>query len=63
MRQRRCQLFCVVCCFLFFGCASPAQTLQIINTEGHATTLTATQIANLPHVAVDAARPRQTGPI
>jgi len=27
--------------------------LQIINSEGHATTLTATQIANLPHVTVD----------
>jgi hypothetical protein len=54
MRQRRCQLFWLVCCFLFFGCASPTQTLQIINTEGHTTTLTATQIANLPHVTVDA---------
>jgi hypothetical protein len=53
MMQRRCQLFCLVCCFLFFVCESPAQKLQIINPEGHATTLTKTQIANLPHVTVD----------
>jgi hypothetical protein len=53
MMQRRCQLFYLVCCFLFFVCESPAQALQIINAEGHATTLTATQIANLPHVTVD----------
>jgi hypothetical protein len=53
MMQRRCQRFCVVCCFLFFVCESPAQTLQIITAEGHATTVTATQIANLPHVTVD----------
>jgi hypothetical protein len=31
-----------------------AQTLQIMDAEGHSTTLTATQIANLPHVTVEA---------
>jgi hypothetical protein len=53
MMQRRCQFFGVVCCFLFFVCESPAQALQIINAEGHATTLTTAQIANLPHITVE----------
>jgi len=44
----------VVCYLLFFVCESPSQTLPIIHVEGHATTLTATQMANLPQVAPDA---------
>jgi hypothetical protein len=53
MTQRRCQLFawCVVFCSFVYQ--TSAQTLQVINAEGHATTLTATQVANLPHVTVD----------
>jgi hypothetical protein len=51
---RRCQLFFAVICLLLLVCEFQAQTLQIIDAEGHATTLTATQLANLPHVTVDA---------
>jgi len=39
-------------CFFFFVCGLSAQTLQIINAEGEATTLTAAQIAKLPHTTV-----------
>jgi hypothetical protein len=53
MTQYRCQLACVVCCFLFFVYQTSAQTLQVINAVGHSTTLTATQTASLPHVTVD----------
>ena len=53
MTERRCQLYCVVCCFLFFVSHTSAQTLQVIDAQGHASSLTATQIANLPHITVD----------
>jgi hypothetical protein len=43
-----------LCCFLLLVSGLSAQTLQVINTDGHATTLTAAQIANAPHVTVDA---------
>src|SRR5277367_2189727 len=40
--------------FVFFGCGLSAQTLQIINVDGHATALTAAQMAKLPHTTVNA---------
>ena len=43
-----------LCGLLLFVSGLSAQTLQVVNTDGHATTLTAAQIANAPHVAVDA---------
>jgi hypothetical protein len=45
------------CCILFFHCflaaSVYAQTLQVINVEGHSTVFTAEQIAKLPHVTVE----------
>jgi hypothetical protein len=41
------------CCLFFFAAGLSAQTLKIINTDGQATTLTAAQIANLPHLTVN----------
>jgi hypothetical protein len=52
MSQRRCLLISIVCRFLIFVPGLSAQTLQIIDTEGHSTTLTATQIANSPHITM-----------
>jgi len=47
-----------ICLLLFVAGLSAstlsAQTLQVVDADGHSTTLTAAQIANLPHVAVDA---------
>jgi len=53
MTQRRRLLIYVVCCFLLFVGELAAQTLQVINLEGHATTLTAAQISNAQHVTVN----------
>jgi hypothetical protein len=52
MTQRRYVLICTACLFLCFVASSAAQTLQITCTDGHSTTLTAAQIAALPHVTV-----------
>jgi len=41
-------------CFLLLVSGLSAQTLQIINSDGHATTLTAAQIADAPHLTVNA---------
>jgi hypothetical protein len=54
MTQRRYLLIYIVWCFLLFVPGLLAQTLQVIDTEGHATAVTAAQIATLPHVTVDA---------
>jgi hypothetical protein len=40
------------CCF-FFVAGLSAQTLQIINAEGRSTSISATQIANLPRVTLE----------
>jgi len=37
----------------FMSLAARAQTLQIIDPDGHATAVTAAQIANLPHHTID----------
>jgi hypothetical protein len=52
MAERRTLPFIVSCCFLFAVTALSAQTLQITDTEGHATTLSATQVATLPRSTV-----------
>jgi hypothetical protein len=44
----------IVVYFLFFLPALSAQTLQVIDADGHSTTLTAAQISSLAHVTVDA---------
>ncbi|MGC1648010.1 MAG: molybdopterin-dependent oxidoreductase [Candidatus Sulfotelmatobacter sp.] len=41
-------------CFLLLVSGLSAQTLQIINSDGHATTLTAAQIADAPHLTINA---------
>jgi hypothetical protein len=51
MTKRSSLPFCVICCLLVASGLS-AQTLQITDLEGHATTLTAVQISNLPHTTV-----------
>lgn len=53
MAQRRCLLICTACSFLCVVAGLAARTLQIINTEGHSTTVSAAQIANSPHVTVN----------
>jgi hypothetical protein len=50
-RQRDLRLV-TVCCVLLVATRLSAQTLQVIDTEGHATTLTAIQISNLQHTTV-----------
>ena len=52
MTERRSLPFIAMCCFLFAVTALSAQTLQVTDTEGHATTLSATQIATLPRSTV-----------
>ncbi len=51
---RRSLLSALLCCSILFVVELSAQSIQVVNTDGHATTLTAEQIANAPHVAVDA---------
>src|SRR5579862_1971821 len=54
MTNRRYLLGCtVICCILFLSAGAPAQTLQVVDADGHATSVTRAQIANLPHVTVD----------
>ncbi len=44
--------FIALCCFLLAVTALSAQTLQVTDTEGHASTLGATQLATLPGLTV-----------
>jgi hypothetical protein len=53
MIQRRYLAVCLAVCFLLVVSGSPAQTLQVINADGHSTTVTAAQITALPHVRVN----------
>jgi hypothetical protein len=52
MTERRKLLVCLICCFFLVVTDFSAQTLEVIDTEGHATPLTAAQISNLPHTTV-----------
>lgn len=54
MTPRKYLPVCAVCCFLLVALGTPAQTLRVINAEGHAESITAVQIANSPHVTVEA---------
>jgi hypothetical protein len=54
MTERRYLFASTVACFLLFLIPEAlAQTLQITDADGHATTVTVAQIANLPHVTLD----------
>jgi hypothetical protein len=53
MTKRRYLLGCVFGCFLLALPGLMAQTLQVVNGEGHSATITAAQIAALPHVTVN----------
>ncbi len=52
MTKKRYPLLCAAFCLLLFLPAMSAQTLQVIDTAGHSSSLTAAQIAALPHVSV-----------
>jgi hypothetical protein len=53
MTRRRFLLGCTLGCVLFLAIpAAPAQTLQIVGTDGHSTTVSAAQITDLPHVTI-----------
>jgi hypothetical protein len=52
MTERRKLAFTAICGFLLVATGLSAQTLQVIDTEGHATTLSAAQIATLPRSTV-----------
>jgi hypothetical protein len=52
MIARRKFPFIVISCFLLVVTGLSAQTLQVIDTEGRATTLDATQISSLPRLTV-----------
>jgi len=51
MNRRRSRLLCAVC-LLLAAPALCAQSLQVIDADGHAKTFTAAEIAALPHVSV-----------
>ena len=52
MNLRRSPLIYVVCCLLTLITSLSAQTLQVVDAEGHATMVTAAHISALPHVIV-----------
>jgi hypothetical protein len=54
MTKRRYLFGCaVVCSLLLLSAGARAQTLQIVDADRHSTSVTMSQIANLPHVTVD----------
>ena len=57
MTQQRSTVVPLVCLLLLasalFVPAAMAQTLQVVDVEGHSTNFTAAQIENLPHVTID----------
>jgi hypothetical protein len=53
LNRLRSQLPGIACCFLFFGTALWAQSLQVVDAEGHTTNVTAAQIASAPHVTAN----------
>jgi hypothetical protein len=53
MKHLQQRSFCVFGCLLLLGLGGYAQSLQVIDPEGHSTSVTATQLAKLPRVAVE----------
>ncbi len=53
MTKRRCPFGCAFACFLLALPGLMAQTLQVVNEEGHSATIMAAQLAVLPHVTVN----------
>lgn len=51
--KRRCRILCALSLVAAVAVGLHAQTLQVINADGHSTTVTAAQIASLPHVTVE----------
>ena len=51
--KRRCRILCALSFVAAVAVGLHAQTLQVINADGHSTTVTAAQIASLPHVTVE----------
>jgi hypothetical protein len=60
MTQRRRSVIVVVACCLLFVKGVSAQTLQVIDLEGHSTAITAVHIANSPRVTVSVAERDKT---
>ena len=57
---RRIVLISLICCCRLLIPAVVAQTLQVINAEGHSTSITAAQIAGSPRVAISVMEHDQT---
>jgi hypothetical protein len=53
MTRRAYRLLSIACCSLFLGLGLWAQTVQVVDAEGHSAAVTAAQIASLPHVKVN----------
>ncbi|SRR5712692_10281975 len=53
MTKRRYLLGCAFACFLLVLHGLMAQTLHVVNGEGHSASITAAQLAALPHVTVN----------
>lgn len=53
MSTPKCRLICIFCFFTLVAAGLCAQTLQVVNAEGHSTAFTAAQISSLPHVTVN----------
>src|SRR5713101_9736134 len=53
MTKRRCPFGCAFACFLLALPGLMAETLQVVNEEGHSATIMAAQLAVLPHVTVN----------
>lgn len=53
MSQLRYRFLCSACGLLLFSLGLRAQSIQLVDVEGHSTTLTAAQLAKTPRVTVN----------
>jgi hypothetical protein len=53
MARRPYRRLCVACGFVLFGLGLWAQTIRVMDAEGHSTSVTVAQIGNSPHVTVN----------
>jgi hypothetical protein len=53
MKPCRYRVLCVLSCVLLCGLGIRAQNLEVIDLEGHATSVTAAQLTKLPRVTVE----------